>query len=121
MLHPGGTVRARDLPARYRTAQGVESEPTPARAATAVGLPPPSAPVSEADPLPPEGIDLKEYLARAEVALIRAAMGRAEGVVAHAAAYLGLRRTTLAEKLRKYGLERDLSVANRGDGPRPRS
>jgi sigma-54 specific flagellar transcriptional regulator A len=28
-------------------------------------------------------------------------------VVAHAAHLLGLRRTTLVEKLRKYGIERD--------------
>ena len=32
---------------------------------------------------------------------------RAGGVVAHAAPLLGLRRTTLVEKLRKYGIERD--------------
>jgi sigma-54 specific flagellar transcriptional regulator A len=39
--------------------------------------------------------------------LIRDALDRAGGVVAHAAQLLGLRRTTLVEKLRKYGVERD--------------
>ena len=39
--------------------------------------------------------------------LIRDALDRAGGVVAHAAQLLGLRRTTLVEKLRKYGVERE--------------
>ena len=37
----------------------------------------------------------------------QAALAQANGVVAHAAPLLGLRRTTLVEKLRKYGIERD--------------
>jgi sigma-54 specific flagellar transcriptional regulator A len=46
-------------------------------------------------------------MARIELNLIRDALERAGGVVAHAAQLLGLRRTTLVEKLRKYGVERD--------------
>lgn len=57
--------------------------------------------------LPSEGLDLKAHMERIEVELIRQALRRADGVVAHAANTLGLRRTTLVEKLRKYGLGRD--------------
>ena len=57
--------------------------------------------------LPPEGLDLRSHIADIELELIRAALAQAEGVVAHAAPLLGLRRTTLVEKLRKYGIERD--------------
>jgi|SRR5690349_22967478 len=57
--------------------------------------------------LPSEGLDLKAHMERIEVTLIRQALQRADGVVAHAANTLGLRRTTLVEKLRKYGLGRD--------------
>lgn len=57
--------------------------------------------------LPEAGLDLKEHMAQIEVALIRAALERTGGVVAHAAQMLGLRRTTLAEKLRKYGLDNE--------------
>ena len=39
--------------------------------------------------LPDEGIDLKDHMARIEIALIRAALERAGGVVAHAAQFLG--------------------------------
>ena len=46
-------------------------------------------------------------MANIELDLIRAALTQAGGVVAHAAPLLGLRRTTLVEKLRKYGIERD--------------
>jgi sigma-54 specific flagellar transcriptional regulator A len=100
VLHPGGLVRARDLPARYR--DGVElPEENELDAAIA------NESSGSVDTLPPEGIDLKDHIARIEMSLIRAALERADGVVAHAAQLLGLRRTTLVEKLRKYGLGRD--------------
>ena len=56
--------------------------------------------------LPPGGIDLKEYLAVLEQELIQQALEAAEGVVAQAAVTLNMRRTTLVEKMRKYGLQR---------------
>lgn len=54
--------------------------------------------------LPPEGIDLKSYLENLESSFIRQALDTSDGVVAHAAKKLGLQRTTLAEKMRKYQL-----------------
>ncbi len=54
--------------------------------------------------LPAEGINLKEYLAELEVDLINQAIDMQQGVVARAAEMLGVRRTTLVEKMRKYGL-----------------
>jgi len=56
--------------------------------------------------LPEQGIDLKEYLNDLEVDLIRQALNECDGVVAHAAKRLNMRRTTLVEKLRKYDLQR---------------
>ena len=52
--------------------------------------------------LPPEGLDLRDHLYEIERALIRQALTRAGGTVAHAARLLKLRRTTLVEKLRKF-------------------
>jgi sigma-54 specific flagellar transcriptional regulator A len=52
------------------------------------------------------GIELRTLLEDLEVRLIRQALTEAQGVVAQAAQLLGLRRTTLVEKLRKYGIER---------------
>jgi sigma-54 specific flagellar transcriptional regulator A len=52
--------------------------------------------------LPAEGLDLKDTLATLEAELIGQALERAGGVVAQAARLLGIGRTTLLEKLRKY-------------------
>jgi sigma-54 specific flagellar transcriptional regulator A len=64
---------------------------------------------SETAPRVPElseqGLDLKEHLAQLEVQLIRQALDATGGVVAHAAKLLKMRRTTLVEKLKKYGME----------------
>jgi sigma-54 specific flagellar transcriptional regulator A len=54
--------------------------------------------------LPEEGLDLRAHLAEIERKLVVQALERSEGVVAHAARLLGLRRTTLVEKLRKLDL-----------------
>lgn len=56
--------------------------------------------------LPAQGIDLKEYLSDMETDLIRQALTECNGVVAHAAKRLNMRRTTLVEKLRKYDMTR---------------
>ncbi|MDH5361080.1 MAG: sigma-54 dependent transcriptional regulator [Gammaproteobacteria bacterium] len=54
--------------------------------------------------LPGNGIDLKKHLSDVECSLIKQALDESGGIVAHAAKRLHLRRTTLVEKLRKYGL-----------------
>jgi sigma-54 specific flagellar transcriptional regulator A len=57
--------------------------------------------------LPDDGIELKEYLAELEISLITQALERYDYVVARAAEILGVRRTTLVEKMKKYNLSRD--------------
>lgn len=49
---------------------------------------------------------MRQHIAEIENELIRQALQQTGGVVAHAAPLLGLRRTTLLEKLRKYGIAR---------------
>ena len=56
--------------------------------------------------LPPEGVNLKEMLADLEVNMINQALEAQGGIVARAADMLGMRRTTLVEKRRKYNLQR---------------
>jgi sigma-54 specific flagellar transcriptional regulator A len=62
---------------------------------------------AESQHLPEQGLDLKEYLAELEIRFISQALERHEFVVARAAEVLGLRRTTLVEKMRKYNLGKD--------------
>jgi sigma-54 specific flagellar transcriptional regulator A len=56
------------------------------------------------DVLPDQGLDLRAHLSEIERKLVVQALERSQGVVAHAARLLGLRRTTLVEKLRKLDL-----------------
>ncbi len=123
VLHPAGLVRVQDLPARYRP--DVPLAPArpaatvlPAVASEAAGeerldlrsfsfhAPPAGADASNTT-LPDDGLDLRHHMANIELKLIHEALDRTQGVVAHAAQLLGLRRTTLVEKLRKYGIERE--------------
>ncbi|KKO47032.1 Fis family transcriptional regulator [Arsukibacterium ikkense] len=57
--------------------------------------------------IPADRFDLKEYLAELEIQLISNALQHHDFVVARAAEVLGLRRTTLVEKMRKYNLGRE--------------
>jgi len=56
--------------------------------------------------LPSEGLNLKEHLAELEISLISQSLTKHDYVVARAAETLGMRRTTLVEKMRKYNLQK---------------
>jgi len=58
------------------------------------------------DLLSDDGMNLKEYLADLEVSLINQALNKNEWVVARSAELLGMRRTTLVEKMRKYNMQK---------------
>ncbi|MCX7071595.1 MAG: sigma-54 dependent transcriptional regulator [Gammaproteobacteria bacterium] len=89
------------------------ASPASAGGFTAVSSLPPLAAASTAyfpagaAQLPPDGVNLKDHIETIELALIKQALVQSSGVVAHAAKLLNTRRTTLVEKLRKYGLQRD--------------
>jgi sigma-54 specific flagellar transcriptional regulator A len=61
--------------------------------------------------LPADGLDLKAHLYAIEQKLILDALARSAGTVSQAARLLGLRRTTLVEKMRRFGM----SVADATD------
>jgi sigma-54 specific flagellar transcriptional regulator A len=116
ILFPGGLVDVNDLPHKYRYIEVPEycveiSEEQLERDALAsifsdeepVEIPETRFP-SE---LPPEGVNLKDLLAELEIDMIRQALEQQDSVVARAAEMLGIRRTTLVEKMRKYGLSKD--------------
>ena len=101
ILHPYGVVEATDLPEKFHTDESADSEQL---ADALIGSPMTS---DDLDPrLPRDGLNLKEHLGCLEISYIKQALSDSGGVVAHAAKRLGMRRTTLVEKLRKYGLQR---------------
>lgn len=116
ILYPGGLVDVNDLPIKYRHIDVPEycvdiSEEQQERDALAsiftddepIEIPEMRFP-SE---LPPEGVNLKDLLAELEIDMIRQALEQQDNVVARAAEMLGIRRTTLVEKMRKYGMTKD--------------
>jgi sigma-54 dependent transcriptional regulator, flagellar regulatory protein len=71
-----------------------------------IALPPTDTAADNHHPaLPTEGLDLRLHLLEIERQLVLQALERADGVVAHAARLLNVRRTTLIEKLRKLGID----------------
>ena len=102
ILYPYGVVDIKDLPQKYRYDEGIEEPEPPAllkqqKSSTSLGV--------SAD-LPNEGIDLKTHLADIERQYIEQALTANDGVVARAAEQLGMRRTTLVEKMKKYGIDK---------------
>ncbi|MBL7479928.1 sigma-54 dependent transcriptional regulator [Legionella bononiensis] len=103
ILYPNGIVCKNDLPQRFQgeyklsymemNSSGTERE-------TLLQI------ISQDQTSNTDGIDLKEHLVKTELALISQALEESDWVVAHAASYLNMRRTTLVEKMRKYGLTR---------------
>ena len=108
ILCPFGEVARDDLPERILDALGEELEAEQQAAGESVepdaALEPP---LAERPSLGQRGLDLKAVLSDLEVNLIRQALDASDGVVAQAAKLLHLRRTTLVEKLRKYGIQRE--------------
>ena len=89
-----------DLPAKIKRATGVAESVAP------IETPPTNGLLFDLSAAMDEGVQLKGLLETLEVRLISQALDRSEGVVAQAARLLGLRRTTLVEKIRKFGIDR---------------
>ena len=120
ILYPGQIVDVQDLPQKYQYGDMERFEPDyPEEVlerdafnelfAESAGY---DDDTSEPEPaingyLPDEGVNLKEYLSELEINLIQQALDQQEWVVARAADKLGMRRTTLVEKMRKYNIQRD--------------
>jgi len=104
IMQPFGVVGVNDLPSKYRHVEvddefDTEGEEFVSASPTVVGM-------GDTMLLPEEGIDLKEYISGLEQNLIQQALDNSGGVVARAAETLMIRRTTLVEKMRKYGMQR---------------
>ena len=115
ILHPYGVVDAGDLPPKMtphgRARSAEESSPMTSPTAMPMTGGMPARVLNDAPRLPRDGIDLKQHLTDIEVALIEQALDECSGVVAHAANRLHIRRTTLVEKMRKYGIQRPEEVS----------
>ena len=111
-MYPQGVIGVQELPKKFRYVEedaGIQElrEELSERAALLAITAPEEEPVSNGAQLPSAGLDLREYLAQLEQDLIQQALTAEDGVVARAAERLNIRRTTLVEKMRKYGISRN--------------
>jgi sigma-54 specific flagellar transcriptional regulator A len=102
IMHPYDVVGVQELPQKYRHIEETDDvvQTDDLQIQNAPGMASMDSPAL----LPVNGIDLKDYLANLEKSLIQQALDESSGVVARAAEKLRIRRTTLVEKVRKYGL-----------------
>ncbi|MBI1422995.1 MAG: AAA domain-containing protein [Gammaproteobacteria bacterium] len=110
IMFPYGVVDVRDLPEKFRGHVDDADEAYGGEPSGEYSLPM-DGDVANAVRLPREGLDLKEHLNQLEFSLIKQALDEADGIVAHAAKRLAMRRTTLVEKMRKFGLTRQEHVS----------
>lgn len=109
ILYPFGVVDVGDLPDKFQS-DSVSTDSSRFGEELLSSAQPMQYQLDAEPRLPRDGLDLKEHLSNLEVGFIKQALDDANGVVAQAAKRLGMRRTTLVEKLRKYGLQRSDSA-----------
>ncbi|MFT5887654.1 MAG: sigma-54 specific flagellar transcriptional regulator A [Zhongshania sp.] len=98
IMFPSSVVGNADLPPAYRYGD-VDFSVLPALGQGSNDIPPSN------DSLPAEGLDMKSALQDLERNWIAQALDVHQGVVSKAAQHLGLRRTTLIEKMRKLDIQ----------------
>jgi DNA-binding NtrC family response regulator len=98
ILCEDGVISIQDLPQRFHDLVGIPPSP-----AADPFLPEPEK--TREFILPEGGINLNSLVEELEKNLIDQAIHKARGVKSKAAELLGLKRTTLVEKMKKYGLE----------------
>jgi len=110
ILFPYGVVDVKDLPSEYQHSEGLSCYSKPELAARRQGGQEYQvASIDSEGPiaaLPEKGVNLKEFVKKLEISYIEQALSEEDWVVARAAKRLGMRRTTLVEKMRKYSLQK---------------
>jgi sigma-54 specific flagellar transcriptional regulator A len=111
ILFPYGVVDIKDLPMDYQHSEGLDSYPDPefaeqieAQDVTSIAeLHNVEEPVAR---IPSNGVDLKQFVKKLEIAYIEQALTEEDWIVARAAKRLTMQRTTLVEKMRKYQVQK---------------
>jgi sigma-54 specific flagellar transcriptional regulator A len=111
IMNPFGVIGVQELPKKFRYVEDHDEDNAdfdePELSSLSSGLVGLDSPAL----LPVNGLDLKDYLGNLERELIQQALDEAGGVVARAAEKLRIRRTTLVEKVRKFGLREEAGEA----------
>ena len=95
IMYPGGVIAPSDLPLPYSDPNIIEILESGEQS-------------DDSHPIGDSGLDLKHKINKLEFGYIKSALAKANGVVAHAAELLKMRRTTLVEKMRKHGINKKI-------------
>ncbi len=107
IMFPYGVIGVQDLPENFRYLDSLNQDDDGLTDLFPDSIQPACSNLTEdLAVLPVGGLNLKDYLTRLEKSLIQQALSDCNSVVARAADKLQIRRTTLVEKMRKYGLHR---------------
>ncbi len=106
ILNPCGIVDVTDLPEKFQGLSPAVAAKAPEKPNVTEGVAPIDSTQNSLPQLSENGMDLREHLTQLECDLIRRALDECDGVVAHAAKLLKMRRTTLVEKMRKFNIQR---------------
>ncbi|MFT6733173.1 MAG: sigma-54 specific flagellar transcriptional regulator A [Polaribacter sp.] len=109
ILYPYGVVDIKDLPSEYQNEEGLTVYAKPQLAERREELDSKITPIDVnalTNTLPENGVNLKEFVKKFEISYIEQALSEEDWIVARAAKRLGMRRTTLVEKMRKYDLQK---------------
>lgn len=100
VIKPSGVIEAADLPWPFAEEKPARDAPNIVSANLTRGL------MGGGVELPEEGLDLKAFLSTVERDMIEDALEEAGGVVQSAAEKLGIGRTTLVEKIKRYQIRK---------------
>ncbi len=108
IMHPDSVIGVQELPEKFRYISENDADALIKQRFEMVASENSSVEGSSLlnDGLPEDGMDMKAYLENIEQGLIEQALDSTNNVVARAADKLQIRRTTLVEKMRKYGIQR---------------
>ena len=102
ILYPQQIVSCQQLPAQFQTNMTVQKDLLNSALDQVVMVKP--------NLLSP-GFDLKQHVVDIEISLINEALSKSHGIVSQAAKLLGVRRTTLIEKMKKYHVDKNIDIA----------
>ena len=107
ILYPEKQIMVTDLPSRYLLSDEPQTQSAEIISLQNRRLKKAEKEESEAQVLPEEGFDLKHHLSDLEQKFIVETLDQCKWVVAKTARKLGMQRTTLIEKMRKYNIVKE--------------
>ncbi len=100
VLYPNQIIDIAHLPEKYRSSTNSIDDPVGLKNSLLTET------VMVRSTMQDQKVNLKDMLSEIELSYIKEALDNSNGIVSHAAEQLGMRRTTLVEKMKKYNINK---------------